>query len=140
MRREFERRTRERLVAKLRAERERHRRATALLITDPNNADAGDGAPPPPSYFVDTPRPSPRTNRTRRVPLAGVPPELKAYGAAARASYVAGPAPDGRGGGNPRGSATYNEELAAASAEKGRQKVQRPSFVLSGHAASLTPY
>ena len=41
--------------------------------------------PPPPTlvlsghaasltpYYVDTPRPSPRTNRTRRVPLAGVP-------------------------------------------------------------------
>jgi len=32
-----------------------------------------NGRPPPPpsSYYVDTPRPSPRTNRTRRVPLAG---------------------------------------------------------------------
>jgi len=26
---------------------------------------------PPPSYEVDTPRPSPRTNRTRRVPAIG---------------------------------------------------------------------
>jgi hypothetical protein len=36
----------------------------------PQRAGRVSAAPPPPpfSYYVDTPRPSPRTNRTRRVP------------------------------------------------------------------------
>jgi len=47
--------------------------------------------PPPPSYYVDTPRPSPRTDRTRRIPLAGV--------AARRHRRESGPARAARGNG-----------------------------------------
>ena len=43
---------------------------TSLRNLDLDRNRVGD-APPPPSYQSDTPRPSLRTNRTRRAPLAG---------------------------------------------------------------------
>jgi hypothetical protein len=39
----------------------------AFALAEPERSCAGF-TPPPPSYEVDTPRPTPRTNRTRRVP------------------------------------------------------------------------
>ncbi|KAJ1469409.1 hypothetical protein T484DRAFT_1851907, partial [Baffinella frigidus] len=100
MRRDFEERTRQRLIAKLLAERERHRKARAVLITDSTHTEA----------CVED----------------GVPPELKAYGAAARAAYITEPfGLDGQKSSKARGSTSYNEEMAAVSIEKGRQKVQR---------------
>jgi hypothetical protein len=54
----------------------------------------------------------------------GVPAELKAFGHAARNSYLEGPAANGRR--KPvRGVMTYVDEMASALIEKGRQKVQR---------------
>ena len=54
----------------------------------------------------------------------GAPAELKAYGHAARNSYLEGPAANGRR--KPvRGVMTYVDEMASALIEKGRQKVQR---------------
>lgn len=93
MRAEFEERSRQRLIEKLQLERERHRKAYAILITDSQNSE-------------------------------GAPPELKAYGAAARASYVAGPSPTGRKA-PVRGSLSYADEMAASVVEKGRQKVEK---------------
>ena len=39
-----------------------------LVLIDGGKGQLNAVLPPPPSYQMDTPRPSPRTNRTRRVP------------------------------------------------------------------------
>jgi hypothetical protein len=54
----------------------------------------------------------------------GASAELKAFGHAARESYLQGPAANGTR--KPvRGVMTYVDEMASALIEKGRQKVQR---------------
>ena len=93
MRQTFDERSRRKLIEKLQEERERHRKAFAILITDKKHGE-------------------------------GAPPELKAYGAAARASYVAGPSPTGRKA-SVKGSLSYADEMAQSAIEKGRQKVER---------------
>jgi hypothetical protein len=54
-----------------REEEERQARLDGALVDDVDpdaKKKVPPPAPPPPSYYSDTPRPSPCTNRTRRVP------------------------------------------------------------------------
>jgi hypothetical protein len=131
---------------------------------------AGPPPPPPPlSYEVDTPRPSPRTNRTRRVP----PLRSGRRGAGSRQSSRSSSASTtpsagacwsaGRTCAASRGKASCSTSPAscrspcslrarsARTSSSGRAPLRapapasatresRPPLVLIGHAATLTPY
>jgi len=76
--------------------------------------------PRPPSYYVDTPRPSPRTNRTRRVPHP-VPPRR---GAEATGAYLPGFVRKSRGLAGP--GALVLRARARACAARARLRRRRP--------------
>jgi hypothetical protein len=106
---------------------------------------------------VDTPRPSPRTNRTRRVPLAGYEggdgqepdPAEEAAEQAAAAERARAEAEAARAALEAARAEAAAAEAAAAEAAAAEAVIVEaaaaeaeppPPLVLIGHAASFTPY